>query len=71
MYHKKYYGVGRGYEYYRVHSDEHFDYWHPGIGWCKPVVSNKIRNYPEYVEISKLEILVALGAEAVKENAVL
>jgi hypothetical protein len=73
QYYKRHFGTpirSRGWEYYRLHSDGCYDYWHPGIGWCEPVSNNwriyLLRCPSEYVEISEFEILVTLGVRALK-----
>lgn len=53
-------------EYYRIHSDGCYDYWHPGLGWMEPV-HNKWGHAittGKYVVVDKLEVLVVLGVKA-------
>jgi hypothetical protein len=68
-YYKVWYTLESRYEHYRKYEDNSYDFyslkergWYDGGDWSVK------KRYCKIVEISKLEILIALGPEAVKED---
>lgn len=66
-YYKIWFGE-EGWEYYQLHSDDSYAYWHKLFQvWKDTTMSWEARTcFHDEVEVSKLEIIAVLGARALK-----